>query len=1065
MSTGPIGYSRLFDFSDPSQVLEAIELIEQLDSVYTGLGDNLSAKFEKLKQNESKLVEIARSLKQSIENSNDVLKKNNTTILKNEEVTEALLKTQKDVKNEIKEVSEQIKKNTDEQDKFKKSKENLTKLQQDEIKLTEKLNELNSEQAIENAKLRVQIQEKNKAVKEAAKESLDLVSAYQRESRRLNDLRKQYKDAALLYGENSEAAEKLRLEAIELDEVLKRIDKNVGQGQRSVGLYAEALEEAGISGASFTEAMKDLSDSLNDVGDKLETVGGSVGGVIGGIKSLSTSIKALLANPLVLTLAVIIGSLKLLFDAFKRSAVGSKLFADAGAVVDGVITTLTSVVTQLADFLTPLFENPQEGLKSLINLLKDQLINRFKAVIKFTQLVGKAFSQLINRDIEGLKDTLGEAGKAFVQFQTGLDERQQAKIVKGFKDLTDEVQKNVEAFRNLEKARRSVRIQNRELERSTFSLIAAEEQLELVRDDATRGFLEREAAAELFFKVSQERAEAELTIARNRLNLVNQEVNIRRAAGEEIQDLLDEQLDRQRELEDAERSFTNTVLTNEKERRQLVQDRLERDLDFAIDAFDNQKTNNEKLINNERLTLSQRRAILEETRRLADQSFLRQEEILTELSNAQVDATELLKLDALALTERVRELEQSEIVEGRTLEVIRERRTVLSDLQEATEALDEVERQRDKRELEASQAIQDLRIESFIAQKDLETQFGKNRLDALKSRISAELKFAKIQADRLLENENLTAQERFLIQEQLEKQLSEITKKGAQDRKKIRQEEVDFAIQSGLEILSSAQEFADKLFSNNQENFDRELEASEEREQQQLEKEGLNEEARAAIQQRFAEEREKIRERQIRSERRQAILSKAIAAVEIVANTGTAILKAVAASPLTGGLPFSAIVGTIGALQLATVLAQPIPQFAKGTKSAPRGPAIVDEEGPEIIYNPRTGQIDFGKNEGPRMVDLEGGEVILNSIISDRIRRESRRPVSEINNEGFAASERNLRNFEKAQMYNDLGPLISQIAGIPVTQFNVKFGELNKSIRKGNTVYESVESENRVHDL
>jgi len=51
------------------------------------------------------------------------------------------------------------------------------------------------------------------------------------------------------------------------------------------------------------------------------------------------------------------------------------------------------------------------------------------------------------------------------------------------------------------------------------------------------------------------------------------------------------------------------------------------------------------------------------------------------------------------------------------------------------------------------------------------------------------------------------------------------------------------------------------------------------------------------------------------------------------------------------GTPLAIIIGALGAAQLATVLSQPIPKFAKGTKSAP-GTFIAGEAGQEAIIKP-----------------------------------------------------------------------------------------------------------------
>ena len=92
--------------------------------------------------------------------------------------------------------------------------------------------------------------------------------------------------------------------------------------------------------------------------------------------------------------------------------------------------------------------------------------------------------------------------------------------------------------------------------------------------------------------------------------------------------------------------------------------------------------------------------------------------------------------------------------------------------------------------------------------------------------------------------------------------------------------------------------------------------------------------------------------------RQQAIREKAMSMFQIAIDTATGIMKAVAASPLTGGMPWSAIVSAVGAVQLAAVAAQPLPKAARGRKingksHAQGGELVVAEDG-EIIMNKRS---------------------------------------------------------------------------------------------------------------
>jgi len=91
--------------------------------------------------------------------------------------------------------------------------------------------------------------------------------------------------------------------------------------------------------------------------------------------------------------------------------------------------------------------------------------------------------------------------------------------------------------------------------------------------------------------------------------------------------------------------------------------------------------------------------------------------------------------------------------------------------------------------------------------------------------------------------------------------------------------------------------------------------------------------------------------------RDKAIFDRGISIFNIGLSTGEAIMKAVAEFPITGGLPFSLIVAAIGALQIASVLAAPLPTAGMGRKlignSHANGGVNVNAEGGEWIINKR----------------------------------------------------------------------------------------------------------------
>lgn len=92
--------------------------------------------------------------------------------------------------------------------------------------------------------------ELNKINKEIAEEELGLVDIYTKQSKRLNSLRKEYKNLVLQEGKATKESSELLKEIKKLDKELKDVDASVGQFQRSVGDYGK--EALGVSKHTLT---------------------------------------------------------------------------------------------------------------------------------------------------------------------------------------------------------------------------------------------------------------------------------------------------------------------------------------------------------------------------------------------------------------------------------------------------------------------------------------------------------------------------------------------------------------------------------------------------------------------------------------------------------------------------------------------------------------------------------------------------------------------------------------------------------------------------------------------
>jgi hypothetical protein len=513
-------------------------------------------------------------------------------------------------------------------------------------KFTESLDE-NAEKiaALKNAQTAMNQVNKLTAKLNAAQEgSYNKLSAqYSLLKLRLNQMSKAQREGT----EEGRAAVK---QSADLYAEMKRLQEETGKHVLNVGNYRDAL--AGLPGP--------------------------LGGAVQGVKALGGQLKALLLNPIVAFITLIVGGLAALFNAFKQTETGAKFIGKAMAGISGAFRGVTKVLGDFAVAIFDAFSDPSTLLKKFGQFLKDQVINRFQAILEFGGAIGK----LLRGEFTAAAN---QAAGALLKFSTGLNDVQ----IDGIKDSISDT---ADAFKALYDAELAVTRQNQALAKSIAKLTTEQAIANAIAGDATRSFKEREEAAGRARVALEKLSRAEIQVASNNLSIVNQK--LKNATYEESKDLLNEQVSAIQALEGAERDYSLAVLQNERELAELKQDRLERDLDILIDGFDNQKTINERLIADESKTLSERAAIYSDTIDLAENSFKAQIDTIQQFTGVAVDANELLATsDAVTLNERIRSLGLSEIIEGRLLEVIRDRRTAVQDLSEVEAELVKIRRE------------------------------------------------------------------------------------------------------------------------------------------------------------------------------------------------------------------------------------------------------------------------------------------------------------------------------------------------------------------------------------
>jgi len=132
--------------------------------------------------------------------------------------------------------------------------------------------------------------------------------------------------------------------------------------------------------------------------------------------------------------------------------------------------------------------------------------------------------------------------------------------------------------------------------------------------------------------------------------------------------------------------------------------------------------------------------------------------------------------------------------------------------------------------------------------------------------------------------------------------------------------------------------------------------------------------ARAEIERKYDAERKRI-------QREQAKQQKEIALFNAIINTAQGITAALA----EGSYALAIVIAALGAVQIALIASQPLPEFAKGTKNAPEGLAWTQEKGAELITD-KDGRVKTtGSDSGAKLTKLSKGDKVYTALETRKI--------------------------------------------------------------------------------
>lgn len=161
-------------------------------------------------------------------------------------------------------------------------------------------------------------------------------------------------------------------------------------------------------------------------------------------------------------------------------------------------------------------------------------------------------------------------------------------------------------------------------------------------------------------------------------------------------------------------------------------------------------------------------------------------------------------------------------------------------------------------------------------------------------------------------------------------------------------------------------------------------EAEQERIADLVEKKVISEEEgearKRAAEAKTAKQNEEFEKKKQKLKHKQAIWDKTYSISQATMSTALAVMNALNTKPFMLGLALAAIASAMGAAQIATIVATPIPAYAKGTDSHPGGPAIVGDGGRhELVLFDNSAWITPDR---PTLCEIPAGAAVIPNIIT-----------------------------------------------------------------------------------
>lgn len=234
------------------------------------------------------------------------------------------------------------------------------------------------------------------------------------------------------------------------------------------------------------------------------------------------------------------------------------------------------------------------------------------------------------------------------------------------------------------------------------------------------------------------------------------------------------------------------------------------------------------------------------------------------------------------------------------------------------------EYEKQKSDLEHQYAMESLNSQLQILESNLYLFSGNERLEKEKEIARLRVQLSKETSDKIIEDAKREEEER---------------KKVEQAKKRLIQESISAIISIGNSLFQRQIDNVDAEIEANQDEYDAKVETIDALAEKDIITTEEAEARKRAAEEETSRKNKELEKKKAELQTRQAKFQKAMDIAQTIAATSLAVTKALP------NFVLAALVGAMGAVQLATILAQPIPKYAHGTDNHPGGLAIVGDGG------------------------------------------------------------------------------------------------------------------------